>query len=159
MGNNILYAVMEGNMKKIVVITVMVFALLGFALFFTQCMSGTAQETDIIQDDINAIEPIVITNTLNVKVVEIGKWDMDFYATIGIEHGVDFKKIRSVDAIVINDNETLTKEINSGPSSGYVSYIGDRYVRLARISGGVYDNTNWDDYQYNRGWVTIWYEE
>jgi len=103
---------------------------------------------------------------LKCKVVEIGVWDMnvsaDGDATVSVAHGLTFTDIRSITGVIRNDSNdayypipfctnTETDVRNAGWDTTNVT--------LAVRTGGTFDGASFDtDTDYNRGWITIWYE-
>jgi hypothetical protein len=102
--------------------------------------------------------------TLKVKVVNIGDWNMDSTTAVSIAHGItDFKKIRSMTAIIRDDADTTYYNIDgvedaTGDSFGGINLASSANISLRRHTGGVFDSTNFNSTSYNRGWITIWYE-
>lgn len=96
------------------------------------------------------------------KVVSIGDWDMDATATINVAHGITLTKFRSASFTIRNDsNDTYYPD---GRSSGGVIAaemltVDATNVVLRRVASGIFDSTDFDSTSYNRGWVTIFYEE
>lgn len=116
---------------------------------------------------VNSILPASGTANLKIKVIEIGDWNMDTTGSVNITHGVaNFKKIRSVYAVIRDDGDTLYTPLisDSLPASstglrGQVAVFQSSTLRLDRLVSGVYDSASYDSTGYNRGWVTIIYEE
>lgn len=99
---------------------------------------------------------------LRTKIVDIGDWDMVLSGAVDIPHGfgANYKKIRSVSAIVRDDDDSIYYDITiaQGILSGGVSLINSTDVRLTRVSGAVFTSASFDQTSYNRGWITITYE-
>jgi hypothetical protein len=111
---------------------------------------------------------------LKPYIVSIGSWDMVSQGSKTFNHGLpsgDFRKIRSVSAMIIqnNLNTIRTIEIDSGAVAGYlydgsIANITNTTIQLLRRDGGVFDSTLFDgstgiDPAYTtRGWVTFWLE-
>jgi hypothetical protein len=101
---------------------------------------------------------------MNMKVVDIGDWDMNSDTTKSIAHGVaDFTKIRSIQALIRNDADNLAVDfssLNAGlDASVRWMTVGATNIILERATSGVFDNTSYDSTSYNRGWVTLWYTD
>lgn len=114
-------------------------------------------------------------NTLKVKVIEIGDWDMDTDGTKNVAHGlVNYKNIRSISVIIRDDNDTTYYNLEhmTGSSTpifgGRVASVNSTNIILARISETLadqlvttgsataqFDNAGFDSTSYNRGWITI----
>lgn len=103
-------------------------------------------------------------NALNVKTIDIGDWDMVATPGVSVVHGLDRTKIRSVQCIIRDDVDAESHTIPATSTSGtvfegWISTISATTVLLSRRGGGDFDNTNFDSTSYNRGWITIWYED
>lgn len=114
------------------------------------------------------------TPKLRTKVIEIGDWNMDTTNVVYIAHGLpDWKKIRSISAVIRNDSDTeyymlgLDDNSDVGSTSGTGSVLGpgssngfnsENIIRLGRTTSGRYDGTDFDSTSFNRGWVTVTYE-
>ncbi len=102
---------------------------------------------------------------LKTKIIEIGDWDMDATPGVGITHGVTFSKIKSVSAIILQDNTVNAIPLNTGNSitdstpQGFIGFITTTSISLLRLTGGIFDVTLYNATSFNRGWVTIQYEE
>lgn len=101
-------------------------------------------------------------NGLASKIVDIGDWNMDTTATKSVSHGVaDFKKIRHISVRIRNNSDTFHYPLMmgdvSGNVAGYVASTGSTSISLIRVSGGDFDDPNFNSTGYNRGWVTIYY--
>ena len=108
---------------------------------------------------------------LRRKTIEIGTWDMPDTASITVAHGLVgdlWKNIRSVDIVIRNDSGgtdtyyTDSSEQTSGAAADAgveVEKIDATNVTVKRATGGTFDSTLFDtDSNYNRGWITVWYE-
>lgn len=107
--------------------------------------------------------PLTSTVTKKSKQINIGDWDMDSTAFILVDPGIaDWKKIRSISVILRNDADTtyykLESADSSGNSQGYIGEISSLGIAVNRITGGVFDSTDFNATSYNRGWLTIEYE-
>lgn len=115
----------------------------------------------IVQEMIEELNP----NRLIKKVIEIGDWDMDASGNPAVApvHGVDPQKVRSVSVIVRADTGTATYPLSSsgaaGELNGAVGSVNATTLTLFRLPGGLFDSTNFDSTSYNRGWITIEYEQ
>lgn len=148
----------------------------------TETASGTIElatqaEVDTGTDTDRAVTPATLAGTsvpnatkvggLNVKVVDIGDWDMVATSAVNIVHGIasGISKIRVVTAQIIRDDGADTKELNSGLSAvdttpqGFSSTIIDTTVKLTRLTGGQFDSINYDLTPFNRGHITIWFTD
>ena len=100
---------------------------------------------------------------IRTKYIDIGDWDMVASTSVFVNHGLDVNKIRSVtatirdDASAFNYNETAIN-ITSGafPHFGVFRSTATQ-VNLVRVTGGIFDNTDFDETSFNRGWIRIDY--
>lgn len=107
-----------------------------------------------------------LCDTLCTIVIPIGDWNMDQAGRTNIPHGLgsDFMKVLSVTAIILQDNNNSvlyplgTVQDNTVSPEGGVLLIGTHFVVLRRLMGGFFDNTNFNDTSFNRGWITIKYK-
>jgi hypothetical protein len=101
------------------------------------------------------------------KSVNIGDWNMDTNESISVPHGLsatEWKTIRSVDAIVRSDDDTVyhpidaasVSPLDSAPQGG-VRQINDTNIVLARALNGLFDGPTFDSIAYNRGFVRLQY--
>ena len=108
-------------------------------------------------------------HNVKMKVVEIGVWNMDSDAykseiKLWTEEVDNTSKIMAVNVMIIGDSDTYsTHPLTNG---GYctISYysVGVNYytyIQLNRDSSGYFDNTNFNDTSYNRGFITVWYTD
>ena len=105
------------------------------------------------------------------KTIEIGDWNMDSTAAVNILHGLSSQaNIRSVSALIRSDSGGNTSIISNSCIDDITGAGGDQQawiyyantgtaIGLVRLTGGIFDSTSWDSTSYNRGWVTIFYEE
>ena len=112
---------------------------------------------------------------LLTKVIEIGIWNMDTSASVSVDSGLDDQtKIRSMSAMIRIDSNVSSGNIlfplnsidsGTGLPNGGVSNVGNipsnpSYITLFRVTGKDFDSASFDEVGvYNRGWVTIIYEE
>jgi len=101
---------------------------------------------------------------MKYAVVNIGDWDMDADQFKIVTHGIaDYKKIRTVEAIIRDDSDVSYNNINVGSPTGIagggVNTITSTSVYLGRVTGGIFDAATYDSTSYNRGYVTIGYVE
>jgi hypothetical protein len=130
----------------------------------TRDANGDFAANEITADLIGNADSATKVGVLNVKVIEIGDWDMDATMNKSVAHGLDVAKITGVIGVVFNDSgEGTGSYIISGFSNGVtedkVRFLSntDTNIQLTRTTGGFFDSVNFDSTSYNRGWVTIWY--
>jgi hypothetical protein len=105
---------------------------------------------------------------IKTKILEIGDWNMDGVSYKYVTHGLDVTKIRSVDVMIRSDADEFAtirpidfSAVGTVTSGAY--FVNPTVVTLTRTSyadGGIFDYTSYDTAtSYNRGWVTITYED
>lgn len=138
----------------------------GVVVAATTPILGT--ELDVVDGDrlTDKIVQFVTGEKINIKIIDIGDWNMDTAQTASVNHGItDWKKIRDINAIIRNDADDTyynlgTVVVASGNASGAVSYVSSTIVRLNRTdSPGIFDGVNFDSTSYNRGWIIITYTD
>jgi len=123
-----------------------------------QYVDGSIDDAHLATDRVKSVGVQLLT-----KVIEIGDWNMDVDATINVPHGLSINSIRSVFILIRNDDNDLytpLEHFNNGPVGAYDTgsfQIGSTNIVIRRESE--YDNVNYDATSYNRGWITITYEE
>jgi hypothetical protein len=107
----------------------------------------------------------------HVRVYEIGEWDMDAdQQRVLLRLGLVGKFPIHVSVIIRNDADAVTPNQfypiyydpnGTGAEGGFSLNLnsGNDQITLFRITGGNFDNANFDTTNYNRGWVIIWYIE
>ena len=101
-------------------------------------------------------------NNINIKVVNIGDWNMDTTAAVSVAHGLTITSIRAVFGLLRNDADdnyfTITPAYEAVTSLHVrIQSITASDVTLTRLAGGGFDSVSFDSTSYNRGWLTIWY--
>lgn len=110
----------------------------------------------------------VINSSLLIKkkIVNIGNWNMDSTDFVNVAHGIsDFTKIRGIEAYIIDDGGINIYPLNMAYTTvtpvtavqGTIGSITTTTVSLFRLSGGAFDDANFDNGSYNRGWIHITY--
>lgn len=99
---------------------------------------------------------------VKIKVIEMGSWNIMSKNQLEMplsQISLDISKIRGISAIVRNDDGTFID--NAGELSEDLSIkIKDNKIVLHTYNGGRYDNSDYNRFAlYNRGWITIIYEE
>lgn len=98
---------------------------------------------------------------LNVKVVQIGDWNMTVSIFKNTYPGVAYTKIRAMSAMIIRDDSAMVYPVpytQGGVFEMWFNYMDTNdAVRIYRLTGGYFDNANFDATSFNRGFVTIWY--
>jgi hypothetical protein len=105
---------------------------------------------------------------LKTKVIEIGNWDMVATSSVTIAHDIaDADKIRGLWVNIRKDSgiAVLSKNLNTQLAVGTAGNDGqytwdDTNITLSRKLSGAFDSVDYDEIAgYNRGWITIQYEE
>lgn len=96
--------------------------------------------------------------TLNVKIIDIGDWDMTATLVVNIAHGLTLDKIRGISATVRNDASSTFYDFSTSDASTN-SYMSTNItnVSMKRTPTGLFDTTEFDATSFNRGWITIQY--
>ena len=122
---------------------------------------------DEANDRLGTSKPFVIMSVdatqLITKIIPIGNWNMQGTPTVSVAHGIgaSYKNIRSVQVIVRNDADTIYYDIvlhTGGDVSGGINSIDATNISLIRKTGQGFDNTNFNEPSYDRGWIYITYE-
>lgn len=120
----------------------------------SQALTGTA---DFDFSTITYVQPTIKTIT-----VDIGDWNMDASNTKSVATGIASNKIRSVTGFVRDDADALYYPIGYSDGTGTLELWGGAHasgsVTLIRLTGGMFDNANYNATSFNRGWLTITYE-
>lgn len=112
----------------------------------------------------SATSSIETTIILKQKVIAIGDWNMDSTTAKNVAHGMggDWLGIRSIQMIIRNDDDAAQAYFRNSPygeaSEVWFTAIGSTTITLARKTDGIYDDTDYDDIGYNRGWIYIVYQ-
>lgn len=94
---------------------------------------------------------------LNIKVIDIGDWNMDATASINVAHGITFAKIRSVSAMIRNDIADTYWDYGGELNGDLFFTVNSTNVVLSRVASGFFDGVDFDSTAYNRGWVVVQY--
>jgi hypothetical protein len=103
---------------------------------------------------------------------EIGVWNMDANgnpASAVFFTDLDYKRIKNISVTIVNDANTLIAPIDlPDPTTGVASGrwilnkggLNGPFLTILRIAGGLFDNTDYNDTNINRGWINFdYYEE
>lgn len=106
--------------------------------------------------------PTISSSRVLTKVIPIGDWNMDTTATLPVTHGLNYKKIISVDGVIRSDDDANYYPMNyysSGntPSWGVATTMGSTTITLVRVTGGVFDDPAYDSTSFNRGYLLVTY--
>jgi hypothetical protein len=101
------------------------------------------------------------TRPIRRKIIEIGDWNMDATDFVQFAHGLILSKIRTIEALIRADGDTLRLMLflaHIDGSLGGVATADATNIMLGRATGGYFDDVQFDAVAFNRGWVTIEYE-
>ena len=119
-----------------------------------------------IEDYVARNRPFLLTpgtsNKLNVKVIQIGDWNMDSTDNVNVAHGLTLANIRNI-SVVIRDDGNTTYYCLPGADATLAAdqeyaFANASNVNIKRRDSGIFDNASFDQTSYNRGWITIMYE-
>lgn len=100
---------------------------------------------------------------LNQLTLNIGDWNMDSTVNVSVAHGLDATKIRSITALIRNDDASANTDFFSDDgtaTSGHNRLSFDATdVSLVRSQLGIFDDADHNATSYNRGWITINYTD
>lgn len=102
--------------------------------------------------------------TVKTKVLEIGDWNMDANQSKQVAHGLTLSKIRGLGSILIRQDDdsslrNLTAYSISFPGvTGYFN-IDATNINLSRENTGPFDSNLFQNINFNRGFITIFYED
>ena len=102
---------------------------------------------------------------LKTKVLEIGDWNMDSLNFRNVNHGLTMTKIRSISGILRDDGGNDFYSIGSHysllsqPLAAAITSVQATWIVVTRLTGGAFDSTSFDRTSYNRGWLTVTYED
>ena len=120
---------------------------------------------DVTGDVDGAIIEQKSSNRLLVAVFAIGDWDMDGSPNKTVTHGMGavwFKSVRMIGCIIRDDADAiyLPGWIWGGTAVPGLSILKPDVttINLTRKTAGTFDNTNYNETPFNRGWITAWYE-
>lgn len=101
-------------------------------------------------------------------IMEIGDWNMDTTSFKIISFASEdfvLSEIRDVRAMIRNDNGLNIIPIDNlgflgtADVPGTVEVISGTNIQLARVGGGKFDNTSYNQTSFNRGWLTVTYQK
>lgn len=130
-----------------------------------ETLDGTDQ-FDVIEAQINAaidaLNLLSSTNSIGIKVLPIGNWNMDSTVSVSVAHGIT-GAIVFCQALIINDNATGSLNLETSASENTDYYPSGYYIvessniSLYRATGRVFDSTDYDSSPFNRGYIIIAY--
>jgi len=132
------------------------------AAYNTRLAYATRYDYAIYQDSAD----VETLKRIDTKIIEIGDWNMDGTASVSIDCNLDNTKIRDIQVIIRQDSsfgvarETFPIDHGLGNvvnGRWFFSYA-DSNISLTRSTDGFFDNADFDEITYNRGWITIKYE-
>jgi len=96
------------------------------------------------------------------KIIEIGDWDIDTGQLNEISHGIaDHNKIRTVQVIIRSDADTVNHPLDYDPGDGAEGWwrIDENDIHMYALPSGIFNLGGYSSTSFNRGWITIEYEE
>jgi len=100
---------------------------------------------------------------MKTKVLEIGAWNMDSDVQKLVAHGLSgSSQIREISAIIIDDTGALRSSLVSADFTGALgggTGATATDIALTRVTGGLFDSTDYNDGSLNRGYVVFKYTE
>ena len=125
----------------------------GGDLDVTGTITGTSSESASVSD-LNS------EDTLGLRVYEIGDWNMDATPSVLVTaSGIEALNIRMITVLIRDDLGTTIYPIGQGGYYAIVDHIIDNSIALTRTETGIFDSTDYNSTSYNRGWITVWYQE
>jgi hypothetical protein len=96
---------------------------------------------------------------INMKVVDIGDWNMDVDMTITKTLPVSVSVVRALSITIRNDGGTgyYTMPLFAPNDLWVTMNPSNNTFQLNRRDAGTFDSTEFDATAYNRGWITIWH--
>ena len=90
------------------------------------------------------------------NVYTITGWNMDATMTKSVTISESIVDVRSVKVIIINDLKTLQYDLfgSSANKDGWMNFMSSTSIQLARRTGGVFDNVNFNS-AGTKGWIVI----
>jgi len=118
-------------------------------------------EGSINADWLNDVNDFVYEG-LNIKILDIGDWNMDTTFNLDVAHGIvsGLSKIRTVQVSIIDDLGTSIHDFNtvngSETSTHTITWDGTN-ISLIRGNNGFFDATTFNLTPHERGWITVGY--
>jgi hypothetical protein len=129
--------------------------------------SGTAFDGGSINIQYENPAPIVaeavfLSGTVqpNVKIIDIGDWNMDSTAQVIVNHNLTLADIRNVSVLIRRDDDIIAYPLNHDDNATNIGgwfYVGSGAVFMFRSDPGKFSDTNFNATSFNRGWITITY--
>ena len=98
------------------------------------------------------------------KTIEIGQWNMDTTGAVQMPHEVsDYRKIRFIKVHIRSDDDTSISDLMysaDGATASGAYVLRETLLQLYRHTGGLYDSATYNltAGSFNRGWITLFYE-
>jgi hypothetical protein len=110
-------------------------------------------DESVMQEDGVKDSTKAVSQTFSTEYIEIGGWNMDTDASLGINLDVADTDLISVEVTIINDAQNVVVSITDAGSWSHTSPT----LTLFRDNGGGFDNANYNDATINRGFVKYSY--
>jgi hypothetical protein len=96
------------------------------------------------------------------KMIEIGDWNMDATSAVAVSHSLTASKIIGIRVYIRKDSDGDRYPLDTtldGSGSGVSGYFSadTLHINLFRVTGGFFDQVDFDATSYNRGWIIIDY--
>jgi hypothetical protein len=110
--------------------------------------------------DMNHVRASGSLRPMPSKTIEIGDWDMNAIGVASIAHGLTMTQIRKLSVLIRFDSDTAYYPLDLGtdPPSGRF-YTNGANIDCVSTDAGSFDNASFDLTSFNRGWITIQYED
>ena len=120
-------------------------------------INDLVEQTDpVLNGSITGTAPKVL---LNQKVIDIGDWNMDTTSSVAPAHGLTFSKITDVSVSIFIDDDIATKQYFQHDETDLTYTNNGTTIEIVRVLSGFYDSANFDKTSFNRGYITILYED
>jgi hypothetical protein len=123
---------------------------------------AAAEVAQAAAEDAQAAAEAAAATLLNIKVIDIGDWDMDTNQTkvVDLGSGVTSLTLRSVFVQIRDDNYVSSSGQHSSIyRAGAAWFQSDTGLILDREAAGLFDSASYDGTGFSRGWVTVWYTD
>ena len=130
-----------------------------------QNVTIVGNDTTVTESNTSVINGVVFNNGLITSTnagsyieFELGDWDMDANSNLNLAHGLsatEWKTIRNLSVTIRDDVDSAVFDFSSYSGTILANVTN---IIMARLGGGVFDNTGFDSTSYNRGWLTFNYQ-
>jgi hypothetical protein len=137
----------------------------GTGLSVTSDIDFNAIASGATKAEINAAAAGIGVSIPKAAIFNIGDWNMNTTNTVVVDPSLSGSKIYAVKAMIRGDAPTGIYYPLDGtgltggtvtPQGGVQSWSASG-ITLNRLTGGMFDDTNFETTSYNRGYVIVWY--